>query len=127
MALAERAVNTGIRGASRSGYQVTSAAVLLGSGKPIPSLEKILASHPLLHTAEGELFRNVIVTACESHELSVLRIREKELWERCSAELVVSEQFLQQHLIRMGKGIGPPWTQDEKLAALAAWLTLACT
>jgi hypothetical protein len=25
----------------------------------------------------------------------------------------------------MGKLMGPPWRQDEKLAALAAWLTLA--
>jgi hypothetical protein len=25
----------------------------------------------------------------------------------------------------MGKELGAPWTQDEKLAALAAWLALA--
>jgi hypothetical protein len=24
----------------------------------------------------------------------------------------------------MGKGIGPPWRQDEKFAAVAAWLAL---
>jgi hypothetical protein len=27
-------------------------------------------------------------------------------------------------LAALGKPLGPPWTQDEKLASLAAWLVL---
>jgi hypothetical protein len=34
--------------------------VVAGSGKAIPAFEKIPASHPLLQTAEGELFRSVM-------------------------------------------------------------------
>jgi hypothetical protein len=27
-------------------------------------------------------------------------------------------------LVEIGQAIGPPWTQDEKFAALVAWLSL---
>src|ERR1700683_4723113 len=33
-------------------YRVKAAAVVLASGRPLPPLAKILAAHPLLHTAE---------------------------------------------------------------------------
>ena len=31
---------------------------------------------------------------------------------------------LQRRVQEMGRAIGPPWTQDQKLAALAAWIAL---
>jgi hypothetical protein len=88
-------------------------------------LEKILPSHPLLHTAEGELFRNAIMTACGNYGLSVTRVKEREALIRSSSGLGISEAGIQQHLARMGKTIGPPWRQDEKSATRAAWLALA--
>src|SRR5689334_14580510 len=47
------------------GYEVADAAILLASGRPLPSLADILASHALIHTAEGEFFRQVVRLACE--------------------------------------------------------------
>lgn len=41
-------------------YRVVAAAVLLASGRPVPPLAEILASHALIHTAEGEFFRRVL-------------------------------------------------------------------
>jgi len=38
------------------GHPVAGCGLLLGSGRPLPPLEEILVSHPLLHTAEGERF-----------------------------------------------------------------------
>jgi len=35
-------------------YRVVGSAVLLASGRPLPPLSKILASHALIHAAEGE-------------------------------------------------------------------------
>jgi hypothetical protein len=31
---------------------------------------------------------------------------------------------LQRRVAELGKPIGPPWTQDQKFAALVAWLAL---
>ena len=37
---------------------------VLASGRTLPALEQILASHPMVHTAEGEFFRKAIREAC---------------------------------------------------------------
>jgi len=39
------------------GYRPVGSALLLASGRPLPKLETILASHALIHTADGEHFR----------------------------------------------------------------------
>ena len=36
------------------GFAKTGAAILLSSAKPLPALDKILAAHPMIHTAEGD-------------------------------------------------------------------------
>jgi hypothetical protein len=99
-----------------NGYEVAGAAILLASGRPLPSLPNILASHALIHTAEGEFFRQAIRQACEHLGIGVTGIREREL-EDGSA--------LQQEIAKLGKVVGPPWTQDQKMAALAAIMVLA--
>jgi hypothetical protein len=123
--LAEKAVKAALEDATRNSFRVSACGVLIGSGKPLPTLEKILPSHPLLHTAEGELFRNAIMTACGNYGLSVTSVKEKEALIRSSSGLGISDEGIQQHLARMGKTVGPPWRQDEKSATLAAWLALA--
>ena len=120
--LATGAVLAAIRDAAQKGYQILSSCILTGSGKSVPALEKILASHPLLHTAEGELFRNVIGRACLNHGLNVVAVKEKELMSRSQNDIGLSGELIQQHLQRMGKAIGAPWRQDEKYACLAAWI-----
>ena len=123
--LAEKAVKAALDDALRKSFRVSGCGVPIGSGRPLPTLEKILSSHPLLHTAEGELFRNAIMTACGNYGLSVTSVKEKEAWIRTSSQLGISQAGIQDHLARMGKAIGPPWRQDEKSATLAAWLALA--
>ena len=107
------------------GYSVRGCGLLLGSGRPLPALSAILASHPLLHTAEGEFYRNAIRDAGEYCGLKVAGVKEREIYERAAAALRVPGPDLRRRLDEMGKSIGPPWRQDEKLAALVAWLVLA--
>ena len=123
--LAEKAVKAALDDAIRKSFRVIACGVPIGSGRPLPTLEKILSSHPLLHTAEGELFRNAIITACGNYGLSVTGVKEKEALIQSPSGLGISEEGILQHLARIGKTIGPPWRQDEKSATLAAWLALA--
>ena len=123
--LATAAVHSAIADARHNGHQVVAAGVLTGSGKPVPELQKILTSHPLLHTAEGELFRNVVIAACKRCGISVLTVKEKELLIRHSQQLAIPDTAIQHHLMRMGKMVGRPWRQDEKFASRVAWLALA--
>lgn len=108
-----------------SGHRVIGCGVLLASGRPLPELAKILASHPLIHTAEGEFFRNSFVSACAKIGIPVQKFRERELFDCASAELRLSLARLKSNLTSLGRELGPPWTQDQKSATLAAWLWLA--
>jgi hypothetical protein len=110
---------------SGKGYRASGCGLQMGSGRPLPPLAEILASHPLLHTAEGEFYRNAILDASDHCGLRTTRVREREAYEQAAALLRLSPTELQHRLDEMGKPIGPPWRQDEKLAALAAWLVLA--
>jgi hypothetical protein len=101
-------------------YRVVGCAMLLASGRALPSLQKILASHALIHTAEGEFFRKAIREACEHCRIPVMGIRERELDERTDATFGKAAARLRQHISTLGKTVGSPWTQDEKTAALAA-------
>jgi hypothetical protein len=99
--------------------------LLLSSGRKLPPLPEILSSHALIHTADGEHFRDALRDAASHFGLPVNAVREKEIWARASADLRIPIDELQQLVNAIGKTIGPPWTQDQKLAALSGWLALA--
>jgi hypothetical protein len=106
-------------------YRIVGSAVLLASGRPLPSLPKILASHPLIHTAEGEFFRNAVIQACERLNISVTAIRERELEQQAKTTFGNAASRVQRRISGLGSSIGPPWTKDHKTAALAASMILA--
>lgn len=118
--MASNAVKDAVAVLARQGRRVTGAAVLLGSGKPLPELARILVAHPLIHTAEGVFYRDVLKSACAACGLAVTGVKESEVLELCAAALRVPPAGLRARLSKMGKSIGPPWTQDEKLSAAAA-------
>jgi len=105
--------------------EVLGACILLSSGRPVGSLESTLASHAMIHTAEGEFFREALRGASEKCGVPVSGVKEREIFSRAAAELRLPRQALQQRMLEMGKSFGPPWRQEEKLAALAGWLILA--
>jgi hypothetical protein len=106
-------------------FKIAGGTLLLASGRALPRLEQILASHALIHTADGELFRAGLRAACGRCNLPLEGIREKELFAMASKALCVQPAVLKRRVAAFGKALGPPWSQDEKFAALGAWLTLA--
>ncbi len=122
--LASAAFDEAIGELRRNGQKAVACGLLLASGRTLPGLEAILASHALVHTADGELFREAIVHAAARARLPVAAVREKEIWERAEAALEVPIVELRRRIDALGKPLGPPWTQDQKLAALAACMAL---
>jgi hypothetical protein len=123
--LAEAAVRVAVAELSGMGLRVAGSCVLQGSGRPTGDLAKILSAHPLIHTAEGQFFRNAIKHACEAGGLKFSGVKERELVDHAAAVLRMRVAELERRATELGKGIGPPWTQDQKLSAIAAWLVLA--
>ncbi len=112
-ALALEAMAATVKALKSQGHEVVGCGVLLGSGKPLPGLEKILRSHALIHTAEGEMFRDVLIWAGKECGLPVSGVRENDL-DASSLKPIAD----------LGKLIGPPWTADQKYATVAALMAL---
>ncbi len=103
---------------------IGSCAILLAAGRDLPALPKILASHPLIHTAEGEFFRQAFRKAGEALELEVTGIRERDLDECARKAHGAKADSLKREIAGLGSSVGPPWTSDQKNACLAALLVL---
>jgi|SRR5690242_7874168 hypothetical protein len=123
--LAYRAVHEMQSNLENLKIKLTRGSLLLASGKPLPDLEKILASHALIHTADGELFREAIVHGCTRCGLKMESVKERALLEDAGTSLHFKPAELMRKITELGKPLGPPWSQDEKFAALAAWLALS--
>ena len=122
--LAHRAIHGLQSDLQKQGIALKKCGLVLASGRPLPELEKILASHALIHTADGELFREAIVHAGARLGLRTEGIKERELLDQAGQVLRVQPAALMRRITELGRPLGSPWSQDEKFATLAAWLAL---
>lgn len=90
-------------------HEVAECGILVASGRVLPALQGILASHALIHTAEGRLFREVLAWAAQECRLRVSCVPEKDL-----------DIALMTHVLSLGRRLGPPWSMDQKYATAAA-------
>ena len=109
---------------SDSGFALAGAAILLSSARPLPDLDEILGSHALIHAAEGEFFRHAFRQALERLEIPVTGIRERDLDDHARKAFGKEATEVHERIDGMGRLLGPPWTEDEKTAALAAAIIL---
>lgn len=123
--LGQKAIQSIQQDLQKKGYDLEHFALVLASAKPLPTLDRILASHALIHTADGESFRSALADAGEACNLSTFTVKQRELVETGCKTLGISSPALTTQLAAIGKPLGAPWSQDEKFAALAAWLALA--
>jgi hypothetical protein len=109
----------------KQGYQLECGGLLLASGRALPDLEKILQSHALIHTADGELFRDAVRSACARCDVKLRSVKERELLKQCADFFSTSVPQLLHRVTQIGRSLGAPWSQDEKFATLASWLVLS--
>jgi hypothetical protein len=81
-------------------HDVGACAIVAKNGEA-GDLDKVLGSHPRIHTAEGFFYRDVLRDACN------VRVH------------IVPPASLDTSSV--GKLAPAPWGRDQKLAALAAW------
>jgi len=111
----------------KQGLKLTRCGLLLASGKPLPELDKILASHALIHTADGELFREAILHASARCGLRDFRVKERELLDLAGRAFRRKPADIMRRVTELGRSLGSPWSQDEKFATMAAWLALGAS
>jgi hypothetical protein len=123
--LAERAVREAVEELKKAGHDPVAGGLLLAAGRPLPGLREVLASHALIHAAEGELFRDALRQATRRCALRLSELKERDLEAEASRTLGRTPADVRGRVAAWGKAVGSPWTQDEKRAALVAWLALA--
>ncbi len=125
--MAQDALKATVDKLREQGYRVKACGLLRSAARPLPALASVLASHALIHTAEGEMFRDVLTRASAQHGFPVLGVKERELLDRCTTDLGITAREVEGRLAELGRALGPPWRQDEKFATLVAWLALAAS
>jgi len=103
------------------GYTVHRAGVVVGS---VIDPNSIVNPHIRAHALEGELFRTTLKAALESRGIRCSICRERDAYARASKSLRRSLGQIKRALADLGDSVDGPWRADQKLAALAAWMSL---
>jgi hypothetical protein len=122
---AAAALERTVREATDEGAVVRSCAVVIGAFPAGARLESILASHALAHAAEGRLYQGALLQSAEAYGLDTVAVPKRSIWEQGESALGVAQDELRHWIDQLRREVGPPWAQDQKLAALAAWIALA--
>lgn len=107
------------------GVPILGAVMAAPAPKKLPPLEVILKAHPLVHAAEGELYRRIFGDASAALGARPERVPGDTLAGRVGEAAGLAPAKVAAHLAAMGKASGKPWAAEQKEAALAAWFALA--
>lgn len=108
----------------RDGVAVRTAVTAAATARLANSLAAILKSHAQMHAAEGSFYRDVVARACAGLGLEVRRVAERDMPRLVCARLHVDAEALAAQLKAIGAALGPPWSEDYRLATEAAWTQL---
>jgi hypothetical protein len=99
---------------------------IVAEPRAIPDdVQRVLASHALMHSAEGDIYREALAEAADDLELKPVQVAAKRLSLVAENELGLGPDEQQSLLTRLGRELGSPWRIDHKQATLVALLALA--
>lgn len=119
---AKRSVKDLLKQASNVGYQVHGAAMVVGSLVDPATLHN---EHIRAHGLEGQLFRSVLEDAFQAQGISCVVFLEKDAYARAAEKLRITEGAAKRAVAKLGESQEGSWRAEEKMAALAAWVSLA--
>jgi len=105
-----------------AGCAVQAAALVVGSLVDPASLHN---DHIRAHALEGQLFRAVLEDAFRSQDIPCAVLLEKTAYAQAAAALQKSPAEAKRIAAAFGDSHDGSWRAEEKLAALAAWMSLA--
>jgi hypothetical protein len=100
-----------------------AAVGLVAEPRAIPAdVQRVLASHALMHSAEGDMYREALAGAAVGLDLTPLQVSAKRLPAVVEDALGLAPTEQQALLTTLGRELGPPWQADHKRATLMALL-----
>ena len=88
------------------GYGLAAGGLCGKEPRPLGSLAAILASHALIHAAEGEMFRDVLREALAGRRLESQDVPERDAESRCARTVALPAPALRDHLAALGRAAG---------------------
>jgi hypothetical protein len=118
---AERSVADLFKQAGEAGYVVRGAALVVGSLVDPASLHN---EHIRAHGLEGQLFRTALEDAFRLQSVPCTVLLEKTAYATAATALHKSAAQAKRIATNLGDSHDGAWRAEEKLATLAAWMSL---
>ena len=122
--IAKAALEAAVEPLRENGYEVVASSIITSDRPLTASLEGILKSHSLVHSAEGALFRGAIRSASGAIGIAAIDVRSGDLNARAAHALGIGTGRLEDHLTGIGRAAGRPWGKDQRQSYLAAVVAL---
>jgi len=103
-----------------AGFSIRAVGLPPEGRHRLTALGDIVGSHPLLHAAEAELFRDALTEACVSLGRRVVGVPSKDRYSQAAHGTGLRLGEVKSLIGELGCPLGPPWALDQKDAALAA-------
>jgi hypothetical protein len=120
MEAAEQSASELLKDYGVRGHPVHTAGLVVGSETDPTTITN---THIRAHAHEGQLFRTALEEALRLLGLPYLVFVERKIYAGAAKTLNRPEEDLKRILAGLGRRKSGPWRSDEKIAALAAWLT----
>jgi hypothetical protein len=101
--------------------RIRAAGLVVGS---VIDPAAIANPHIRAHALEGQLFRTTLAAALQSHGLHCAIVTERDAYATAAKSLGQSDAQIKRRLADFGEAANGPWRAEQKLAALAAWMSL---
>jgi hypothetical protein len=119
---AEKSIVDLVKRCARDGYAIRRAGLVVGSVIEHP--ESIANPHIRAHALEGQLFRTTLQSALQEQGIRCSIFGERDIYAAAAKVVGQSPEQIKRVLMDLGRSASGPWRADQKLAALAGWLSL---
>jgi len=103
------------------GYKIQSAGLVVGS---VIDPDLIANPHIRAHALEERLFRTTLAAALQSRGIRCAIFTERDAYVAAAKTLGTSPAEIKSTVANLGDSANGPWRAEQKLAALAAWMSL---
>jgi hypothetical protein len=104
-----------------NGYTIRRAGLVVGS---VIDPDSIANPHIRAHALEGQLFRTTLAATLQSGGIRCSIFTERDAYLAAAKSLGRSPEQIKRTIADLGHSGNGPWRADQKLAAVAAWVSL---